>query len=369
MSHEWDGGKMAVPMILRSSAPNTSNQNSRQENQIPTPTRKAPQCRTCKRPRAGHPRSGCPYANNDPAPTREATAEAGGVLLNALGSFRISSPSRDNEGANENANNRPRAAARRLGPTETRLSLLSTTSGEILERLRRTEENQRPLNDTQRRLRARIVDWQHSVAAAISESTSSSTNSNNRGDGRPVTPSIVLIGSTSGVGNVGQQGETPVTIKATSRQRNSRNLSPSPSPTPRSRQNSGSRASGSRPLGRSMSIAEREEFIRGLVHASDATLYVLPKTDIFDVQASAVQMGFHARAVMNDDDESDLQGLLIIAREEDAAEWLLRRIEREDREVTDAQSEQVSVRTLQLTAAAGGAVIGAVGAWAGLAFS
>ncbi|EEB98722.1 hypothetical protein MPER_01721 [Moniliophthora perniciosa FA553] len=33
----------------------------------PTPSRKAPRCSKCQRPRAGHPRSGCPFVDNNTA--------------------------------------------------------------------------------------------------------------------------------------------------------------------------------------------------------------------------------------------------------------------------------------------------------------
>jgi len=70
------------------------------------------------------------------------------------------------------------------------------------------------------------------------------------------------------------------------------------------------------------------------------------------------------------DESDDLQALLVLAREEEAVEWLFMKIEKEDREATLARRRgQHSGRSISISALAGGAVIGAVGAWAGLAFA
>lgn len=112
-------------------------------------------------------------------------------------------------------------------------------------------------------------------------------------------------------------------------------------------------------------MEEREAFVRSLNQASDATVYVLPKADINDVRATAVKLGFRTRIVMNEKDNEDLQALLVLARDEETFEWLSEKIEKEDREATIAMKH--SRHTISLMA--GGAVIGAVGAWASLAFS
>jgi len=113
-----------------------------------------------------------------------------------------------------------------------------------------------------------------------------------------------------------------------------------------------------------MSMEEREAFVKSLNEASDATVYVLPKVDIHDVNATAVKLGFRTRIVMNERDEDDLQALLVLARDEESFEWLSEKIEKEDKALRKGQQ---STRAFGLVA--GGAVIGAVGAWAGLAFS
>ena len=113
-----------------------------------------------------------------------------------------------------------------------------------------------------------------------------------------------------------------------------------------------------------MSMEEREAFVKSLNQASDATVYVLPKADINDVQATAVKLGFRTRIVMNEKDKDDLQALLVLARDQETFEWLSEKIEKEDREATATKHSRHSIGLI-----AGGAVIGAVGAWASLAFS
>ncbi|KAK2465979.1 hypothetical protein APHAL10511_001620 [Amanita phalloides] len=324
-------------MYLRSSAPNTPNK-PKVVSVVPasTPTRKAPHCRKCKRPKVGHPRSGCPYVNNnnDPAPTREATAEPTNLIAHALSSLHIT-PSLDND-ITDKENAEPRSLQHNnLRRTGARLSL-STTAGEVFERLRRSDQNQPPLPDAARRhsKTARIEAWQCSVAAAIaSESDTDSSGQVSRESTQEVLSSNPSLKC------------SPPSI------RRSCSLVPS---------RSGS--ASSRRLVRSMSMEEREAFLESLTRASGAIVYVVPKADIFDVRASAVKLGFRTRIVMNEEDKDDLQALLILARDEDVVEWLTGRIEKEDKEATMAMKCGFGL-------VAGGAVIGVVGTWAGLAFS
>ena len=111
------------------------------------------------------------------------------------------------------------------------------------------------------------------------------------------------------------------------------------------------------PIARSMSVEQREMFISTLTTASDATVYVLPSVDIHGIHAAAVKLGFHARVVLSAD-ENDPQGLLVLGRDEKAAHKLFKKVEMESK-----------VPSGRLRVAAGGAVVGAVGAWAGLAFT
>lgn len=355
-------GPSRMLMNLRSSAPNTPNR-PRGASVTPntTPTRKLPHCRTCKRPRAGHPRSGCPYAEeNNLAPTREATAEPDNHIAHALNSLHITPPPGPENGQNTAANKentrvgtRPSPAAQQPRAIATRLSL-STSAGEVFQRLRAGENlnlnqtrNEPPPSLSRRQSRvARIEEWQHSVAVAM-ESTESDTDAS---------------GNCSGPLNVDDDASTESSSRSIARStrrglglRNSNGASGALSLS--------SNSNGARPLVRSMSMEEREAFVKSLNEASDATVYVLPKADIHDVNATAVKHGFRTRIVMNERDEDDLQALLVLARDEQSFEWLSEKIEKEDRALRKGQQATRAFGFM------GGAVIGAVGAWAGLAFS
>ncbi|KAF9462047.1 hypothetical protein BDZ94DRAFT_1262286 [Collybia nuda] len=100
------------------------------------------------------------------------------------------------------------------------------------------------------------------------------------------------------------------------------------------------------PLIRSMSIEQREAFVSGLNAASHATVYIVPSADVRSVQAFAIKLGFYAKSIVSSNDE-DHEAF---------------KVEKESKKPSNAPAGR-------LRAAAGGAVVGAVGAWAGLAFS
>ena len=125
------------------------------------------------------------------------------------------------------------------------------------------------------------------------------------------------------------------------------------------------------PLARSMSLEQREMFISKLTVKSPATIYILPRADIPTVTASATALGFHACAVISDDAE-DPEALLILGQDLAAVKKLFGKVEEENRKHAEQQHKDGKGKprsSLGLKAAAGGAVVGAVGAWAGLAFA
>lgn len=128
------------------------------------------------------------------------------------------------------------------------------------------------------------------------------------------------------------------------------------------------------PLARSMSASQREIFMSKLNTEAKATLCVFDKTDIAAMYSKAVTLHKFVVQVMNDD-KSDSQALLIVGQDEEAVHALLRQVEAENRrakaklmEVQNFPTKPES-RSSKLGMAAGGVVVGAVGAWAGLAFS
>ncbi|KAF8231411.1 hypothetical protein L208DRAFT_996994, partial [Tricholoma matsutake] len=78
-----------APSTLRSSAPNTPTDKSSDTSTV-TP-RKVPQCSKCKRPKQGHPRSGCPYVDSPLKDKNDiqTTPAMANNMINALGSMHI----------------------------------------------------------------------------------------------------------------------------------------------------------------------------------------------------------------------------------------------------------------------------------------
>ncbi|KAG5324759.1 hypothetical protein C0989_011762, partial [Termitomyces sp. Mn162] len=89
---------------------------------------------------------------------------------------------------------------------------------------------------------------------------------------------------------------------------------------------------------------------------SNASIYAVPRDDIYDIQAGAIKVGFYARVVLGKD-TSDPQGLLILGRNKAAVKRLHEQLEVEHKQSTNFR------------AATAGAVVGAVSTFAGLAFA
>lgn len=126
------------------------------------------------------------------------------------------------------------------------------------------------------------------------------------------------------------------------------------------------------PLARSMSVSEREMFMSKLNTEAKATLCVFDKTDIAAMYAKAVTLHKFVVQVMNDD-KNDSQALLIVGQDEEAVHALLRQVEAENRRAKAKLKEEhipkPEGRSSKIGMAASGVVVGAVGVWAGLAFS
>ena len=124
---------------LRSSAPSTPITSTTSDTPTVTP-RKVPQCTKCKRPRQGHPRSGCPYSDS-PLKEKQNNIEKGPVvatnIIDTLGSMHITSTNPERvEDTKATIRSRRRSSIQppQLAPGETLLSL-SSDSQEIVERL------------------------------------------------------------------------------------------------------------------------------------------------------------------------------------------------------------------------------------------
>jgi hypothetical protein len=121
-----------------------------------------------------------------------------------------------------------------------------------------------------------------------------------------------------------------------------------------------------------MSASQREMFMSELKTEAKATLCVFDKTDIAAMYTKAVIHHKFVVQVMNND-KNDSQALLVVGQDEQAVHALLRQVEAENEraqtKLKEVQSPKPESRSSKLGMAAGGVVVGAVGAWAGLAFA
>lgn len=116
------------------------------------------------------------------------------------------------------------------------------------------------------------------------------------------------------------------------------------------------------PLARTMSADERSLFLDNLTQSSGvapAMLFSVPLIDLKAVQCDAEKLGFSVRMLPNG--SSQEHRWVILAKEGDAAEFLQRRLTEEE--------EKGRKKKGNLGVAAGGALVGAVATFTGLAFS
>ncbi|TEB37077.1 hypothetical protein FA13DRAFT_1726207 [Coprinellus micaceus] len=389
-------------------ATDVSNEDSHTGASSPSTTpRKVPRCTKCKRPRAGHPRTGCPYVDSESgsaaAPshthspqrsassgvtpdTSAATTPKRTVGRRSIGSNNIvtamssmyisgSSPSGETEEQikaviRDRTRKKSQQVASSLQPRglhdAASLASLSTTSDEIVELLMQPgilDEDTEPEEESNSPMKgrsSRVVQWQETIRVdttslkpALRKPKSSPQSPM---PGTLITPSASFFESQSTVEDfkVKQEGHGPRVLFA--------------SPTP----SLASHKPGPRPLVRSMSSEQRQFFLSQLGRNSKAQVHVLAKSTVHEIAEEAREMGFIAEVALNGDDESD-EAFLVVGKNQVEVEKLVRRVAFVGQEVTaSTASATPSAATSggsNLRAVAGGAVVGAVGAWAGLAFS
>ncbi|KAG6897604.1 hypothetical protein C0992_013044 [Termitomyces sp. T32_za158] len=321
---------------LRSSAPNTPNSKfpSVQTPANVTP-RKTPSCTKCKRPKAGHPRSGCPYTDTQTFQEKEARAEnTGQNIVDALDSMHLQSPSReasDNTRATIRQRRRTSMAAA-LATTQSVVSL-DTESRKHLDGLMQPGMFDDNPEDRTHITTDKVVQWQETLTrkrikmpcSLSSPSPYSSQESIKLEEPSPAAP--VDIPNKNG----------PVMTPTA-------NFTPSAS------------VQTIRSLNRTMSMEQRETFFSNLDNNSNATICVAPRNDIYNIQADAIKVGLYTR-VVSGRDTTNPQDFLILGQNEAA-------VKRVQEQLEGARKQSTGIR-----AATAGAVVGAVGAFAGLAFS
>jgi hypothetical protein len=356
-----------APTLRNSSAQNSPTRTNIIHSPTTTP-RKTPQCSKCQRPRAGHPRSGCPFVDS-PLCETETQDKPDNHLTDALGSMSLLSPV-PIESKEDKAfiRNRHRVSTQpEIVPSDSLLSL-STNSSEIVARLLQPgmfDDIDEDDNCGGKGKISKIVRWQETIATS---SAFPNTPSKPKVPARfpmpgslfPPTPessfastrpsdvegiSVIIRRSNIAFANPPDADDASVCSTSTVDQ---------PGP----------------PLARSMSASQREMFISELEPEAKATLCIFDKTDIAAIYAKAVTHHKFVFQVMNND-KNDSQAFLVVGEDEEAVHALLRQVgtENERAKAKLEDSVQPKSRSSKLGMAAGGVVVGAVGAWAGLAFS
>lgn len=295
----------------------------------------------------GHRKSSC-----SPIYSGETDEDVQGIneLPNNLKGLNIASPEfirhRDEESKAFVRDRRRKSAVSALIPSDTALSL-STTSSEIVARLLQPGLFDNTREDETEET-SRIIRWQETIAP---ESSKPKT--------RQLMPCTLVAPSpdssflapspSRSLQKVESPDLTPTLVQAEFEEQ-------LPALIPR------------QPLSRSMSAEQRDIFISKLADESVATIHVVPKVDAEAIRSRAASLNFITHLVMNDD-KDDLQALLVLGRDESSVKDLVRKVEEENKRSGVKPKKGQPKSSSNLKAVAGAAVVGAVGTWAGLAFS
>lgn len=337
---------------------------------LPTPgstPRRAPHCTKCGRPRAGHPRSGCPYATQSTPPSPcstksisvtipTPTADEG--IAQELSSLRIANPTEERKPEFDQAGRGKRRLSVRfaLVPAET-LASLCTTDSELVEGLlapgMMSDSCAEEDHDVVLRWRRTLLDVDppsrespERVITAIDETK------------QPVqvtTPCLsrrmpcTLDTPTASLTVTEPLSDT--NVDSAINMNDTIFLLPDPD------------VKKPRPLQRTMSVEQRSLLLERLNHSKNAaaTLISIAKGEVENVRKDAQQVGFIVR-VLPCGGEDD-QRWIILGTDAQAMDLLEKRFSEEDQKRKKAQGGG------KFRAAAGGALLGAVATWTGLAFS
>jgi hypothetical protein len=315
---------------LRSSAPSSpmspiSKGSTRTPSQ--TPPRKAPCCTKCGRPRAGHPRSGCPYTEKTQSP------EPG--IAEALGSLQLIGPVDDKNAVR--ARHRSLELAQTPGVSVVPVSSISSRDLELISQPSRVREES-PDDGLNQRMR-RIVRWQETLEVIADRPPPDPPLR-----GKSVMPGTLLTPDSSMFGSPACSPPPP------DRQPTAHDHTPIPV----------TGSTGPRSLARSLSVQEREAFLNGLVESTQAppaSVFTIPMDEIYRIQHSAAKLGFHSRIVAGEDNSD---GWLILGSDDKAVQMLFEGVN---------GKRKARKQSAPFHVAATGAVVGAVATFTGLAFS
>ena len=319
--------------------------------------RKVPHCTKCHRPRAGHPRQGCPYVGS-PASAKEEEH-----IADVLGSLHIEPSAQDPK-----ARQLRRSSVIPTSIPEASLETLNTDTSALLDGLLRPGMMDNKVSEDERI--ASVTRWQNLVATPTKSkktsprmpgtlhtpsTTKSSLDSDDlsshvvgvkeplqptneekkplvRMPGAMITPSITRLKMEPTSIDLVATHETSTTSEAGSASANK--------------------------LMRSMSLEEREKYLNNLATTSKAppaTVFVLPMDEIPQQQRHATELGFHCRV----HDLENGEGWFIVGMDGQAVEDLFAGVEAE-KNASGGEGFGSAVR---------GAIAGSVGTWMVLAYA
>ncbi|KXN89468.1 hypothetical protein AN958_05630 [Leucoagaricus sp. SymC.cos] len=346
-----------------------------------TPGRKAPKCTKCGQPRLGHPRSGCPNADTqnedaDSGPTKLKGKALQENLSEVFGSMYLEplAPSADKD-----RHNRPSTNTPALQQSET-LTSLSTSAEELLCDLTKPgffsqatvsdNDNKESkaqgstaliLTPSQLKIKSgpqilmpgtlKAPSWESSIDG-LSDAVISSDASSKR------TP---LKKSTLGV--------------QTSFRASDSDIAPSPLHHSHSSAPSSQASVPARSLAQSHTQEQRGLFLSSIPQTSPMSVFV-HKKDMESLEASARAAKLHIRAV-HSEDQNEEDVLLVIGNDLSAVEKLAGELAKSNKgqpsttanDICIIKSAETKPTSSTFRAVASGAIVGAVGTWAGLAFS
>ncbi|KAF9025905.1 hypothetical protein BDZ89DRAFT_1068013 [Hymenopellis radicata] len=345
-----------MPPALRSSPRKPM---STQTTPTSTPTRKAPHCQKCGRPRSGHPRSGCPFAGPE-----------ANNLTNAMTSMKLDASDSASDPEDTKAVVRQRRRQSQvplpIAPAES-LASITTSESELLNMLTNHIDTDTDTDDEEVKQK-KIVHWQEAIIAAASPKKPKIPRIRELMPGTLVTPSPC----SSQASSISEPPPpitttyyyTPPSSQASTSSASSKDEAPptprlsAPAPTVTPKPNTLSRTT-------TMTDLERTSFISSLnKRYNPTTAYLLPKEDIIEVEAMALKHGYHTRRVASVETENSEQ-LLVVGQDPVDTNRFCETMEGRAKSIAASGSAKGSgFRT-----AASGMVVGAVAAVTTLAYA
>ncbi|KAF9057832.1 hypothetical protein BJ165DRAFT_1423824 [Panaeolus papilionaceus] len=347
-----------MPPTLRSAQNSPAGKSARQDLPTPTltPTRKVPQCSHCKRPRAGHPRSGCPYMDSPVNKDFDDALISGALQSLNIETHRTATNEEQKPRIHQTRSHQPKPLRR----SNTQLAL-ATTSNEMVGHLSQSGIFDNPQGDMleMKAKVAKIVRWQDAVTPASPKANKPLKPG--RPSRSPMPGTLIPPSPFSSYDSLDTESDSQGAVHSILSEQGQKPISSSSVSQPQPQ---------ARPLTRSMSAMERDLFIARLSCDAPATVYVVPKVDMDSILQQAKILKFFTAQIMNEENDQDDQALLIIGQTESAVQTLLKKIEAEHSKFTEKQPVSTSSKpSSNFKVVAGSALVGAVGAWAGLAFS